>query len=98
MATPDTPNARSDAQPQPAGRLSAEMIALDRANVPILFGAIVALVVLLIGYWMEHRYVVLAGGFGVVVMALSWVLVAWLSLIKSFFNWFRSRHGRRGPG
>ena len=74
------------------------MIALDRANVPILFGAVVALVVLLIGYWMEHRYVVLAGGLGIAVMALSWVLVAWLSLIKSFFNWFSSRDGRRGQG
>ena len=73
------------------------MIALDRANVPILFGAVVALVVLLIGYWMEHRYLVLAGGFGVAVMALSWVLIAWLSLIKSFFNWLSSRDGRQGP-
>ena len=98
MATPETPNAPSDAQPRKTGGLSAGMIALDRANVPILFGAVVALLVLLIGHWMEHRYVVLAGGFGVAVMALSWILIAWLSLIKSFFNWVNSRHGRRGRG
>lgn len=97
MVTPDTQNAASDTQPRKPGGLSTGVTALDHANVPLLFGAVVALVVLLIGYWMENRYVVLGGGFGVVAMALSWVIVAWLSLVKSFLNWFRSRDGRRGP-
>jgi uncharacterized membrane protein len=85
----------SGAQQRKTRAPSNEMIALDRANVPLLLGAVVALLVLLIGYWIEHRYVVLAGGFGVFVMALSWVLIAWLSLFKSFFNWLNSRPGRR---
>ena len=76
---------------------SVDMTTLDRAGVPLLLGAVAALAVLLIGYWIENRYVVLVGGFGVSVMALSWVLVASLSLFKSFFSWFNSRGGPRSP-
>ena len=80
---------------QRAGVPGNALVALDRFNIPLLLGALVGLLVLLIGYWTEHRYLVLAGGFGVLAMAMSWVLIAWLTIIRSFFRWLSSRHSPR---
>ena len=72
-----------------------EVVALDRASILFLLGAVVALLVLLIGYWIDHKHLVLAGGIGVCAMVLLWVLAAWVSLSGSLLRWLRSRHGRQ---
>ncbi len=74
---------------------SNALVALDRFNIPLLLGAVVGLLVLLIGYWTENRYLVLAGGFGVLAMAMSWVLIAWLAMTRTFVRWLSSRRSPR---
>ena len=101
MAAPETQRPSVDAgNPLPTHETKSgsdnELAAIGRFNIPLLLGAVVGLLVLLIGYWTEHLYLALAGVFGVLVMTALWVLHAWLILIRSFSHWFSSRRGSRG--
>lgn len=111
MAAPETQGSSLDAGNTSSGRSdlprsgvrqrdgappASDPVALDRASILALLGAVVALLIVLIGYWIDYKSLVLAGGIGVCAMSLLWVLVAWVSLSGSLLRWISSRRGRRG--
>ena len=104
MVAPETQGSSLDAGNTSSGRSDLprsgappdrDPVALDRASILALLGAVVALLVVLIGYWIDYKSLVLAGGIGVCAMSLLWVLVAWISLSGSLLRWISSRRGRQ---